>query len=270
MNFFVNVPYDLLCSKYLSLFIENHINPEIYFSPQLLDKWPEDEFKSLAKELEKHHLKVSFHAPFYDLVPGAIDNKIRQVTQERLNEIFLLVPIFKAVAVVAHLGYDPRIYGNHKEEWLKNSLKTWEKFIPLLEKLKVYFNLENVFEPTPEIFLETFKNISSPWMGICFDIGHIYAFTNSTLKDWEIIFPYIKQLHLHDNRGKKDEHIGLGKGNINFIALFSLLKKYKRYPIITLEPHTEEAFWDSLKYLNNLPEDIKKFLTQCNEALRNH
>jgi len=262
-HFFINAPYDLLCKKYLHLFIEYHLNPEIYFPPHLLDKWPEDEFKSLAKELKQHNLKITFHAPFYDLSPGAMDTKVRQATQERLTQVFALVSLFNPIAIVAHLAYDDRVYRNHKEEWFKNSLETWQKFIPLAEKHQVYLNLENVFESEPEIFLHLFENLASPFIGICFDLGHVYAFTPTNLKDWEIIFPYIKQIHLHDNHKHIDEHLGLGKGNIDFLSLFSLLKRYELYPILTLEPHTEEAFWDSLHYLHTLPEEIKIFIEQC-------
>ncbi|MCD6320024.1 MAG: sugar phosphate isomerase/epimerase [Candidatus Desulfofervidaceae bacterium] len=265
-HFFINAPYDLLSQKYLPLFIQYRLNPEIYFSPQLLDRWPEDEFKSLARELKQSGLKVTFHAPFYDLSPGAIDTKVRQVTQERLTQVFALVSLFNPIAIVAHLAYDDRVYRNHKEEWLKNSLETWEKVIPLAEKHQVYLNLENVFEGEPEIFLRLFENFSSPFVGICFDIGHVYAFTQSTLKDWEIIFPYINQLHLHDNHGYVDKHLGLGKGKIDFPSLFSLLKRYERYPILTLEPHTEEAFWDSLEYLQKLPAEIKAFIELCGRS----
>lgn len=269
-HFFINAPYDLLSQKYFPLFIQYKLNPEIYFSPQLLDKWPEDEFKSLAKELKQHHLKVTFHAPFYDLSPGAIDSKVRQATQERFAQIFALVPLFNPIAIVAHLAYDDRVYANHKAEWLKNSLETWQKFIPLAEKYQVYLNLENVFEPEPEIFLSLFGNFSSPFVGICFDIGHVYAFTQSTLKDWEIILPYVKQLHLHDNHGDVDEHLGLGQGKIDFPSLFSLLKRYECYPILTLEPHTEKAFWDSLQYLQELPAEIKAFIELCGRSKWNH
>ena len=78
-----------------------------------------------------------------------------------------------------------------------------------------------------------------------------------------MVFPFIKQVHLHDNHGHKDEHLGLGKGKIDFMLLFSLFKKYQRYPILTLEPHTEKAFWDSQDYLQKLPEEIKTYFKKC-------
>ncbi len=262
-GFFINAPYELFRERYLDFFLSYRLNPELYFSPQLLDKWPEDEFKALAQELKSHALKVTFHAPFFDLSPGALDEKIRQATEERLKQVLELIPIFTPYAIVTHLGFDPRIHDSHKKEWLESSLKTWQELMPLAERYKVNLNWENVFEPDPELFLALLQRLSSPFLGVCFDLGHVFAFTRSTLSKWETLFPYIKQLHLHDNHGHRDEHLGLGKGNIDFLSLFSKLKQYDRYPLITLEPHTEEAFWDSLKYLNTLPDKVYCYLKRC-------
>ena len=257
---FINAPYDLLISKYLPFFIKRHINPEIYFSAEILDKFPEDEFRALARELQKNQIKTTFHAPYLGLDPGAIDSKIRGATLERLRQLFEVVPIFKPILIVAHAAYDERVYEEHQKEWLRSSINTWSNLLPLAEKNKVLLTLENVFEPGPEILLKLFQSLKSSYIGFCLDIGHQHAFTKTKISDWLILFPYLKQVHLHDNHGIRDEHIGLGKGNIDFLYFFRLLMEYNVRPLITLEPHTEQAFWDSLDYLNGLPEDIKQFL----------
>lgn len=257
---FINAPYNLLVSKYLPFFLEKRINPEIYFDAEILDKFPKDEFEALAKELHQHQIKITFHAPYVDLAPGAIDHKIRQVTEERLRQLLDLVPIFKPVLIVAHAAYDEVIYETHEEQWLNSSINTWNQLLPLAERFKVLLTLENVFEPNPKTLIELFKHLKSHYLGFCFDIGHQHAFTKTKISDWLTLFPYLKQVHLHDNHGLKDEHLGLGKGDIDFAYFFRLLIKHKILPLITLEPHTEQAFWDSLDYLDKLPKDIKRFL----------
>lgn len=262
-NIFINAPYDLLIAKYLSFFLEKGINPEIYFGTEILDRFPKSEFQALAKELHQHGVKITFHAPYLDLAPGAIDSKIRQATEERLRELFDLVPIFKPISIVAHAGYDERIYETHEEQWLNSSITTWSHLLPLAERFKVLLTLENVFEPHPKILVELFKSLRSPYFGLCFDIGHQHTFTKTKIPDWLTLFAYLKQVHLHDNHGLKDEHLGLGKGNIDFIYFFRLLMKHRISPLITLEPHTEQAFWDSLDYLDRLPQDIKQFFKKA-------
>jgi len=39
-------------------------------------------------------LKVTFHAPFMDLRPGALDDKIRQASLDRIKEVLDLAPYF--------------------------------------------------------------------------------------------------------------------------------------------------------------------------------
>jgi len=65
--------------------------------------------------------------------------------------------------------------------------------------------------------------------------------------------PYLGELHLHDNCGKQDEHLAMGKGNIDFQRIFKHLKdRRKDLPTITLEPHKEEDLWLSLEYLEKI------------------
>jgi sugar phosphate isomerase/epimerase len=57
---------------------------------------------------------------------------------------------------------------------------------------------------------------------------------------------------LHDNRGEKDEHLPLGKGDIDFLPMIQYLKNCRELPIITLEPHEEKDLWPSLVYLQDV------------------
>ncbi len=58
---------------------------------------------------------------------------------------------------------------------------------------------------------------------------------------------------LHDNNGKYDDHLAMGKGKINFEAFFKALKTIKKAPpVITLEPHKDGALWPSLEFLEKV------------------
>jgi len=66
----------------------------------------------------------------------------------------------------------------------------------------------------------------------------------------QVLGPYLRQLHLHDNRGEEDEHLALGQGSIDFKSLFGALKTTIRRPLaLTLEPHQEKDLWPSIGYL---------------------
>ena len=61
--------------------------------------------------------------------------------------------------------------------------------------------------------------------------------------------PWLAHLHLHDNNGRRDEHLGIGRGKFDFQGLFKFLTKHDLQPLITLEPHSEDDLWVSLRAL---------------------
>jgi hypothetical protein len=74
------------------------------------------------------------------------------------------------------------------------------------------------------------------------------AFSLEDLSTWlQGLGEHIGQLHLHDNLGNQDDHLALGKGQIDFRLLFNYLRERKSDPpVITIEPHREEDLWPSL------------------------
>ena len=114
--------------------------------------------------------------------------------------------------------------------------------------------LENVYEHSPEDILILFENLEKQNVGFCLDTGHQSAFSRTSLTAWlDSLGQYLGQLHLHDNNGKFDDHLAMGKGKINFEAFFKALKAIKiAPPVITLEPHEDGALWPSLEFLEKV------------------
>ena len=114
--------------------------------------------------------------------------------------------------------------------------------------------IENVYEADPlylKRLLDTFED--SPRISFCFDTGHFNAFSEAPLDSWmDELGSSIGQVHLHDNRGFKDEHVAVGEGTFPFFEFFGRLKKNSKSPIITLEPHTEETLWRTLENIEKM------------------
>ncbi len=107
--------------------------------------------------------------------------------------------------------------------------------------------LENVWEEDPELHLELLERIKSPWFGFCLDIGHQHSFSRTTLDKWlQATWPYLKEVHLHDNDGSFDTHFPVGSGTIDFDYLFDFLGEKKISPMLTMEPHTVEHLYETL------------------------
>jgi sugar phosphate isomerase/epimerase len=243
------MPYQMLIDTYLPLIIKEKINPEIGFDCFALDRYKRSDFTDTAKRIKDQGLSVTFHAPFFDLRPGALDRKVREVTIARLEQVFELVPLFSPKSVVCHASFDERYYVSKEEEWLENSTETWEHFLGIAKETDTMIAIENVYETEPlhmKRLLDAFE--SDPRISFCFDTGHFNAFSETSLDSWmDELGSSIGQIHLHDNKGSKDEHVAVGEGTFPFAEFFERLKKNSKSPIITLEPHNEETLWRTLE-----------------------
>ncbi|RLC28201.1 MAG: sugar phosphate isomerase/epimerase [Deltaproteobacteria bacterium] len=245
----VNIPFSMLRTGYLHRFIRRRLNPEIGMDAESLDTCPPPDFREIAGKLRGAGLIVTLHAPFNDLSPGSIDARIRAVTRKRFEQVLRLIPVFRPRAVVCHAAYEARRYGYVRDAWIENSLEMWSWFGSRVRDMGSLLTLENVFEQGPDDIRVLFENL--PGVGFCLDTGHVAAFSNTPMETWiASLGSRLAQLHLHDNKGSADEHLGLGKGTIDFKELLSRVKTVKeRPPIITLEPHREADLKPSLEYL---------------------
>jgi len=250
----INMPFRMLYDTYLPMILAERINPEIGFDCFALDRFEKDDFRRVADDLRNAGLSITFHAPFYDLRPGAMDPKIRQVTIDRLKQVFDLVPYFSPSSIVCHAAFDSKYYVTHEELWLENSADTWKYFAAIAVEMNTTVVLENVYEKDPVMLCRLFDMLhESDGIYFCFDTGHFNAFSTATLHDWtDSLGRRIFEVHMHDNSGSSDEHSPVGEGSFSFLQLFEFLRESCLRPIITCEPHTEENLWRTVKSISDL------------------
>ena len=250
-NVQISIPFRLLKEKYLSTVLKNRVNPEISFNGEVIDAYSRKDFSDIASVLQQEGLSITMHGPFQDLAPGGIDKKILRATRERFRQVFDLIPVFKPISIVCHTGYDKNRYHDMEKEWLETAIETWTPLVDDIRGTGTTLVIENVFEKTPEMLFGLLTGLDSTTTGFCFDIGHMYAFSETSTEDWlKFLGPFLKQLHLHDNDGTWDDHWAIGTGKIDFEILFRFLEKNRLRPVITLEPHQEDWIQQSLDALS--------------------
>jgi len=249
----VHMPFNLLRDKLLPMVIKEGINPEIGFNCLVLDQVKREDFLRVADSLREAGLTITFHAPFMDLRPGAIDPRIRQVTIDRLHQIFDLVPSFQPSSVVCHPSFDERYYVSGEQIWLENSIETWGYFLTLAREMDTIIVLENVYETGPHHLSLLLDALTSDHIRFCFDTGHFNVFSRTPLEVWmDKMASCLGQIHLHDNRGIVDEHLPVGEGNFPFQNFFQMIRGRGLNPIITLESHSEKDMWQMLKNIKTM------------------
>jgi sugar phosphate isomerase/epimerase len=100
-------------------------------------------------------------------------------------------------------------------------------------------------------------------LGVCFDFGHAHVMSSVT-EAFEILKPYIRSTHVHDNNKEKDEHLFPGEGTIDWNEAMSLLREAPHVPPVLLEIDGEnrkdvaEKFHESFRLLDTAAEAAAK------------
>jgi sugar phosphate isomerase/epimerase len=247
----VNIPFTMLIEQqWQDLFFNSGLNPEIGLAAEALDGFSLSDFKRFADQFHARNRSVTIHGPFMDLSPGSPDPKIRELTKFRFKQLIDAASVFKPKTVVCHAGYDHVRYAFCKEQWLEHTVETWKWLGSELFARGTRLMLENVYEKNPAELVQVLEQLDPAHTGYCLDVGHLSSFGNYPLDKWlNATEKFIGQLHLHDNNGNHDSHLGMGKGTINFDILFEAIKQMKTKPVITIEPHEQKDFIASLAFL---------------------
>lgn len=245
-NLYIHIPFELLLEKF-DLVEQVAINVEILFSGDTLDSLQDRDLDRVKNWLNKNNLLCTIHAPFRDMSPGGADSRVRQITLERYLHVIQIAKELQPRCMVIHPGFDDMHDDESgKKQWLANSLNTWE--VMLAHAGNLNFSIENVFQTNPETILTLLQALDSPQVGHCFDTGHFHLFARCSIEEWfDKLGTYIREVHLHDNYGERDDHLAVGEGQIDFDRVFTLLTKHHIKPELVLEAHTEQQALLSVK-----------------------
>jgi len=106
-------------------------------------------------------------------------------------------------SVVIHPPTDD--WGSRPLEWkLDRSLSVFESVKPMCEDLGIALAVENCYPYDEKVLEHYFERYSPEFVGFCFDSGH--AHLNKNLDGLMRFSDRLKALHLHDNKGKEDDH----------------------------------------------------------------
>jgi sugar phosphate isomerase/epimerase len=243
----VHVPCSLL-RPHLDLLLKEGLQPEIGLKWEDLEK-PSDDLADCCRRLEEAGLKVILHGPFMDLNPGALDPLVRDATLHRFHRTLEIARSVKTHLVVFHPGFDRWRYGGRSEPWLEASLAFWPALVQQAADQGCPLALENIFDESPEPLASLIREIDSPWLGHCFDVGHWHLFSKVSLEEWvSALGDRLVHLHLHDNDGTSDAHLPAGEGNIDFPVVFRILESLQRPLTATLEIHNKPGLLRSVPY----------------------
>ncbi|MDV2494665.1 MAG: sugar phosphate isomerase/epimerase family protein [bacterium] len=252
---FVHVPYAVL-AQYRHVVQRVGLPLEVFVEAENLEV---STLEALAAELSALKAiagRVAIHAPYEDIDPGHPVEDKREEALRLLTMACALAQATDASYVVAHTGYDPTQAASDPAGWLARSLETWQALLAQPASDGVVLALEHMLEPEPSLVRALVESLPAHRVGVCLDTGHLNCFARSSPPAWwAALGDRIAVLHLHDNRGQDDEHLGIGEGTFDFGALFRWLQRSNSTPFATIEGRDPQAVVTSLSALG-YPVDL--------------
>lgn len=112
------------------------------------------------------------------------------------------------------------------DNYIKRFVDFWHEFLEG-KSTDMSFYIENHLEHTPEMLSRVLTGINRKNVKACLDIGHAHCHSKvSVVERIKVLQDQIGYVHMHDNHGKEDEHLGLGQGNMSLVAVCKALEKY--------------------------------------------
>lgn len=216
----------------------------------------EEKIKQHKRVIENFEGRISIHGPFVGIRQTHRDCLLKEAVKKRMQMTYEVAKELKPEILVMHSG----IIGDIKkwkltDFWLEETTAFWKEEIKRYEKEEIKIVIENLVEEIPDILIELCDAVNSDFFALCLDTGHMNVFSKLSSSEWvKRMDDRLQYVHLHDNNGENDDHLPVGKGNIDFDSFFDSIKNRKDIIIaLELDNSTPE------EKLENLSEVMNKY-----------
>ena len=223
---------------------------------------------ALAEWLDDTRLTLrSMHAPIArDYVNGswkdglslaATDESQRKAAVEEALATLDIAAAVRYSTLVVHGGV-PEPHGGPADNHLASLVRSLEELSPVAQQYGVRLAVEVIPNTlsTPAALVDLIESdIDAADLGICMDVGHA-RLMGDVVDAIETCSGHLFTTHLHDNRGRNDDHLVPGKGVIDWDAtllalqkigydgawMFELAAAAERKPVLELAVKARERF----------------------------
>ena len=191
----------------------------------------------------------TMHGAFLDVVVFSSDEKIREISMLRMRQSMDIARKLGVKGVVFHTNCNPMLSG---EQYDYNVVSKTVAYIEelLCEYPEINIYLENMFDVSPRILVRISEELAKyPNYGVCLDYAHA-SISDMPMSDWvEELAPYLRHIHINDNDLKRDLHLAVGSGHIDWNQFARYYRTHFDQCSILVETTLPEAQEQSLRYL---------------------
>ena len=193
-------------------------------------------------------IRYTVHAPFADINIASPSKPLLNASMKRLEQSMVYARDLDAQLWVFHPGARTGISSFYPNQDWKQNIRTIQDLHETAEKHGLNTAIENLPEKygflmkTPEDFQRFYKETSLHDIGIVLDVGHANL-ENQTINFLRKLPDKIVHMHLSDNMGEHDQHLGIGYGKIDWQQFAETLKEiaYDKNIIIEAIEHVPES-----------------------------
>jgi len=225
-----------------------------YALPQDLER---EGAEGLRERLQDLGLEPIVHSAVYDINLASLNPLIRRASIRQTVESIRLASLLGAKIVVIHPGRLPK---NYPREYLSNSrinlLTSLRIMARIAGRMGITLAVENSprgrahrLVATPQEHLYILEKVSSPHIGALLDLGHAHTWGFDLREYINLLKDHIVAFHIHDNHGSSDEHLPLGKGNMDVRGVMEEIRSMDRALPVILILHNRKDVSESLAFL---------------------
>ena len=192
---------------------------------------------ALAEWLDDTRLKLhSMHAPIArDYVKGTWKDNLTLAAQDEPRRKAAVEDALATLEVAATVPYStlvlhcgvPEPFGGAADNHQASMVRSLEELSPAAQRLGVRLAVEvipNALSTASALVDLVESDIDAAALGICMDVGHA-RMMGDVVDAIETCSGHLITSHLHDNRGRSDDHLVPGKGVIDWDAALLAFQK---------------------------------------------
>lgn len=218
--------------------------------------------KEIMRELREFRHPPIAHTPYWTDLWSEYD-EVREAWVKVCKHFIDVSGMLGCRFMNIHAPILPILYARYRKymkKALDNHAKSLRELVRYASGRDVIIILENIPSPDAVTFKE-YKGIMDkvPGLKAHIDIGHCFmeggmraisSYIN-TFQD------RLEHIHVSDNMGEQDEHLGIAQGAIDYVEVMKLLKKVGYDKGVTLEIFSgRKDLRDSLKILRAIEEKV--------------
>jgi sugar phosphate isomerase/epimerase len=186
--------------------------------------------KALNEAAQSHGFKYTLHCPFADINIASPSKPMLNASLKRLKQSMAFAQQLNVELWVLHPGLITGITPFYPgSDWTQN-VQSIRKLHKTAKEYGLRIAIENLPKKygsvmkTPEDFKKLYAETGLTDIGIVLDMGH--ANLEAQIEPFLIQLPdKIFELHLSDNMGEQDQHLGIGYGKIDWQNIAQSLKR---------------------------------------------